>query len=273
MIPPSPEHAIGVFDSGAGGLTVLRALRRRLPNERFVYFGDTAHLPYGDKSPAAVLRHATSACDVLARAPLKMLVVACNTASAIALEDLTRLLAPRPVLGVIEPGAAHAVSVARRGVALLATAATLKTGAYHAAIHHGRRDLKVIATAAPVLVALAEQGWHDGPAVAGVLTRYLDELRQQGPFDCLLLGCTHFPPFRPTLECLLGDGISIVDSAEATAERTAQLLTTTGLMRPAGPGGLSTCYVSDNPERFRQLAPLFLQEEITEVRLVPPSSG
>jgi glutamate racemase len=265
------DAPIGVFDSGAGGLTVLRALRRRLPGERFVYIGDTAHLPYGDKSPRAVRRHAHETCTILAEQGIKMLVVACNTASAVALEDLEEFFAPRPVLGVIAPGAARAASVARRTVGLLATEATLRTGAYTRALRERRDDLVVVGEAAPVLVALAEQGWHEGAAAAAVLDGYLKRLRLQAPdFDCLLLGCTHFPPFRPTLARLLGPEITIVDSAAATADEAARLLTAHGLLRRGEDGALVSCSVSDNPERFRRLAPLFLGEEVAEVSLLTP---
>ncbi len=268
------DAPIGVFDSGAGGLTVLRALRRRLPGERFLYFGDTAHLPYGDKSPRAVRLHAREACAGLAAARVKMLVVACNTASAIALDDLERLFAPRPVVGVVAPGAAQAARTARRTVGLLATEATLRTGAYTRALLERRADLAVVSEAAPVLVALAEQGWHEGPAALAVLGRYLEGLRARAPgLDCLLLGCTHFPPFRPALARLLDPGITVVDSADATAEETATVLDAKGLLRPGTDGGLTGCMVSDNAERFRRLAPLFLGEEIAEVRVVTLESG
>ena len=260
------ERPIGVFDSGAGGLTVLRALRGRLPGERFLYFGDTANLPHGDKSPWAVRRHARAACARLVAAEIKMLVVACNTASAIALDDLTRRFAPLPVLGVVAPGAARAADTARARIGLLATEATLRTGAYTRAILERRPGLSVIGEAAPVLVALAEQGWHEGPAAEACLERYLGALRARAPdADVLLLGCTHFPPFRPTLLRLLGPGITVVDSADATAEAAAALLKEKNLLRPGSDGGLVGCTVSDNAERFRRLAPLFLGEEITEI--------
>lgn len=265
------ERPVGVFDSGAGGLTVLRALRRQLPSERFLYFGDTAHLPYGDKSERAVRRHAVDAGAFLAAADIKMLVVACNTASAVALEDLGRLLAPRPVVGVIDPGASRAAALARARIGLLATEATLRTGAYLEALARRRRDIAVVTEPAPVLVALAEQGWHEGPAAEEVLRRYLTALGREGPFDCLLLGCTHFPPFRPVLEGLLGPAAVIVDSAEATARETARVLAACGLARPGGTGELLGCFVSDNAERFRRLAPLFLGEEIATVHAVSPA--
>jgi glutamate racemase len=270
---PKRELPIGVFDSGAGGLTVLRALRRRLPNERFLYFGDTAHLPYGDKSPSAIRRHAREACARLAASGVKMLVVACNTASAIALDDLVRLLAPRPVVGVVAPGAARAARAARRSVGLLATEATLRTGAYEDALHERRTDLTVVSEAAPVLVALAEQGWHEGRAAEAVLACYLEKLRIRAPdLDCLLLGCTHFPPFRPTLERLLDPSVTVVDSADATAEETEALLEAEGLRRREGLGGFLGFMVSDNAERFRRLAPLFLGENVDDVRVVESGS-
>ena len=221
--------SIGVFDSGVGGLTVLRALLERLPHEDFVYLGDTARLPYGTKSPGSIRQYSLQAARQLHARGVKCLVVACNTASATALDALTQEFAPVPVIGVLEPGAAAACRATRRGrIAVLATESTVRGGAYQAAIVRRLPDAVVTARACPLFVALAEEGWTDGPVVEGVIHRYLDDVfvpgdAADGP-DTLLLGCTHFPVLAPALARVLGPGVVIVDSAATTAPSLEQAL-------------------------------------------------
>ncbi len=266
-------HApIGIFDSGVGGLTVLDALRRLLPHEHYVYLGDTAHLPYGTKSPHWIAEEAVRVARFLDALGIKLLVVACNTASAVALPEIERALAPKPVIGVVAPGAAGALAQSPRGhIALLATEATIRTGAYPRALCTMRADVICDVQPASALVALAEEGWFEGPPAKAVLTRYLAPLfRIKTPTpDCLLLGCTHFPPFRTTLERLVPKGVSIVDSARTTAEAVDRLLTEQQLhaveRRPAMQADF---YVTDNPERFLRIASRFVDPAPDSVFLI-----
>jgi glutamate racemase len=259
---PGAGAPVGVFDSGVGGLTVLRALARALPAEEFVYLGDTARLPYGTKSPESIRRYARQAAALLAARGVKCLVVACNTASAVALEDLAREFAPLPVLGVVEPGARAACAATRSGsIAVVATESTVRGGAYEAAIHRCRPDAVVTARACPLFVALAEEGWTDGPVVEAVVHRYLDGLF--GPADArrpdtLVLGCTHFPVLAPAIGRVLGGAVTIVDSAETTARVLVEVLGQADLRRP-GPGqGRLQLLATDSAERFARVGGTFL---------------
>ncbi|HWJ05101.1 MAG TPA: glutamate racemase [Steroidobacteraceae bacterium] len=261
---PRADAPIGVFDSGVGGLTVLRALLERLPHEDFVYLGDTARLPYGTKSPGSIRQYSLQAARRLHERGVKCLVVACNTASAAALDVLTAEFAPVPVLGVLEPGAAAACRATRNErIAVLATESTVRGGAYQAAIVRRLPHAVVSAQACPLFVALAEEGWTDGPVVEGVMHRYLDDLFVAGAEathpDTLLLGCTHFPVFASTLARVLGPGIAIVDSAATTASSLAEVLASRGLCRAPGPGhGRLTLLATDGAERFARVGAVFL---------------
>jgi glutamate racemase len=258
------EAPIGVFDSGVGGLTVLRALLERLPHEDFVYLGDTARLPYGTKSAGSIRQYSLQAARKLHARGVKCLVVACNTASAIALDALTQEFAPVPVIGVLEPGAAAACRVTQRGrIAVLATESTVRGGAYQAAILRRLPQAVVTARACPLFVALAEEGWTDGPVVEGVIHRYLDGVFVEGEPerhpDTLLLGCTHFPVLAPALGRVLGPEVAIVDSAATTAAALAQVLEEGGKKAPvAAGGGHVTLLATDGAERFARVGSMFL---------------
>jgi len=247
---------IGVFDSGIGGLTVLRALRQAMPGERFVYLGDTARLPYGTKTAGTVARYALQAGGELVRRGIKCLVVACNTASSAALPALREAYAPLPVLGVIDPGAVAAVQASRTGrIGVLATEATVRSGAYERAILALRPDAQVTSVPATLFVALAEEGWIDGDVATLTARRYLAELATAaGAFDTLVLGCTHFPPFVPLLRELLPPGCVIVDSAATTAMAVRQLFAAEGLPAAPAPRLLAT----DGLERFARVGSRFL---------------
>jgi len=263
------DAPIGVFDSGMGGLTVLRALQRVLPTEEFLYLGDTARLPYGTKSPATVERYALQAGAQLVRRGVKCLVVACNTASAAALPAMQREFAPLVVVGVVEPGAAAAVAATRNGrIGVLATESTVRGGAYQRALVRLRPDAQVVAVAATLFVALAEEGWVDGDIAAAVAHRYIaplfaaDGLRP----DTLVLGCTHFPPLAAVIAREAGPAVTVVDSAATTATVLRQQLITAGLVR-ASPAAAAHFLVSDGAERFRRIGPAFLGEAIAEERI------
>jgi len=259
---------VGVFDSGVGGLTVLRALVRVLPGEDFVYLGDTARLPYGTKSAESIRRYALQAAALLRDRGVKCLVVACNTASAVALDDLAAEFAPVPVLGVVEPGAAAACAATHSGhVAVVATESTVRGGAYQSAIHRRRPDASVEARACPLFVALAEEGWTDGPVVEAVIHRYLDDLFAAGaPVhpDTLVLGCTHFPVLAPAIRRVVGERVAIVDSAETTAAALVGVLESAGLRRPTTePGGHVQLLATDSAERFARVGGTFLGRPLT----------
>jgi glutamate racemase len=259
------SRAIGIFDSGMGGLTVMRALKARLPNERFVYLGDTARLPYGTKSGETVCRYAVQAAAHLVRRHVKLVVVACNTASAVALPALEAALAPLPVVGVIEPGARAALAVSPDGpIAVIATEGTVRGGAYERAIHVLSPGTRVLQKACPLFVSLAEEGLTDGPIAELVAQRYLAPLieDQAGHPACLVLGCTHFPVLKEVIARTLGPEVRIVDSAATTAEAVAKLLAA-GKLASENPQPIGDAFLAtDAPERFARVGEIFLGARI-----------
>jgi glutamate racemase len=265
LIDARADRPIGVFDSGVGGLTVLRALRQRLPGERFVYLGDTARLPYGTKSAQSVLRYSVQAADFLGEYGIKYLVVACNTASAVAVEELRRRFAPVPVIGVIEPGAAAGCAASCTGrIAVLATEGTVRGGAYPRAITSIRPQAVVLQQACSLFVALAEEGWTEGPIVEAVGHRYLDGLFEHEPrLDTVVLGCTHFPMLAGALRAVLRPSVAIVDSAATTAGAVADDLVQRGLLNPESHPSLPRLLATDSPERFARVGSRFLGEQFT----------
>jgi len=258
---------IGVFDSGFGGLTVLRALLQRLPAANYVYLGDTARLPYGAKSQATVARYAVSSAQFLADHGSEYLVIACNTASALALDEI-RAAVPVPVLGVIETGANAARSSTRTGdVLVMATAATVESHAYAVACRE--RGLRAYEKACPLLVPLVEEGWIDHPVTEQVLEIYLNELLDESRSaglnpDTLVLGCTHYPLLRANIERKLPSHIKVIDSAEATA---AQVVSALGTASSAGTP-LRRFYATDSVQKFRNLGTRFLGQPIESVELL-----
>jgi len=257
------DAPIGVFDSGVGGLTVLRALCAALPSEHFVYLGDTARLPYGTKSAESIRRYSFQAAATLLERGIKCLVVACNTASAVAIDVLTDEFAPVPVLGVLEPGAAAACRATRSGrIAIIATESTVRGGAYQAAIARRLPSALVTARACPLFVALAEEGWIDGPIVEAVAHRYLDELfiagdEREHP-DTLVLGCTHFPVLSAAIRRVVGARTTVVDSARTTADALTAALASKGLVAPVGQQGAIELLATDGAERFARVGSTFL---------------
>lgn len=266
--------AIGVFDSGIGGITVLRALRRRLPAASFVYLGDTARLPYGTKSAATITHYALQASAILAHEAIELLVVACNTASAVALPALKQRFSAIPVMGVIEPGAAAGVAVTRnRRIGVLATEATVRGNAYGRAIAALDPAIEVHQRACALFVALAEEGWTKGAVARAAAERYLDPLlRAAAPPDTLLLGCTHFPVLHDVIADVAGPGVRIVDSAETTAAQVEALV---GPGHSGNTAGAVRFLVTDSPERFARVGSLFLGEAIApaQVSLVDLAKG
>ncbi|MEI9990741.1 MAG: glutamate racemase [Rhizomicrobium sp.] len=253
---------IGVFDSGMGGLTVMRALMARLPGESFVYLGDTARLPYGTKSADTVRRYAIQASKALVARGVKMVVIACNTAS-VSLPQVAEALAPLPVLGVIVPGAKAALAAAPEGpIAVIATEGTVRGGAYRAAIRAEGSDVPIVQQACPLFVPLAEEGLTDGPIVELAVRRYLDPLLATLPRPkCLLLGCTHYPVLTAAIARVAGDGIALVDSAATTAEAVADLIAARGLASEGGEPTLKFL-ATDAPDRFARAGEIFLGQPI-----------
>ena len=255
---------IGVFDSGIGGLTVLKALMARLPAENFVYLGDTARLPYGTKTAGTVERYALQAVDELTRRGVKAVVIACNTASAAALPALKAAHPDLPVIGVIEPGAQAAVAATNSGrIAVLATEGTVRGGAYQREILKRLPGARVTAVPATLFVALAEEGWIHGEVVTATARRYLAPLLEHAETapDVLVLGCTHFPPLAGVIQQVAGP-MRIVDSAVTTADALAQLLSVRGLATAAADSGAVHCLVTDGEERFVRVGPVFLGRAI-----------
>ncbi|MGH6866584.1 MAG: glutamate racemase [Methyloceanibacter sp.] len=256
---------IGVFDSGMGGLTVLRALAVRLPSERFIYLGDTARLPYGTKSPYTVTAYALQATRLLVTEGVKMVVIACNTASSVALKPLAAALVPVPVIGVIEPGARAGVEATRNNfIAVIATEGTVKGMAYARAITALRDDVKVVQQPCQVFVALAEEGWTDSPATRAAAEVYLGPLfAQELAPDTLVLGCTHFPVLTGAIRGIIGSSIALVDSAQTTAEAVAKALESQELGAETNGGDRSIrFFATDSPERFARVGQIFLGQPI-----------
>lgn len=265
---PTALSPIGVFDSGLGGLTVFKALARRMPGESLVYFGDTAHVPYGSKSPEAIARYSTAVARFLAGRGIKLLVVACNTSSAWALPEIRRAVKV-PVIGVIEPGARAALAATRGGrVGVIGTEATVKSGAYPKAIKALSTRTKTISQACPLFVPLVEEGWWDGDVVTSVARKYVAPLKA-ARVDALILGCTHYPYLKKTIGKAMGPRVRLIDSADETARETERVLTELRLRAPNGRLGNRMFFASDAPERFARLGKRMLGSSVKKVKLHP----
>ena len=257
---------IGIFDSGVGGLTVYRALHDRLPNEHFVYLGDTARVPYGTKSLATVERYAIENSQFLAAHGIKMLVVACNTASAVALPKI-REKTGLDVVGVIGPGGRKAVEITKCDkpkIGVIATEATVASGAYARAIERACPNASIVQSACPLFVPFAEEGWTQEAETFTIAEKYLVSMREFQP-DALVLGCTHYPILREVIQQTVGADVKLIDSGEATAEEVERLLIARGIVNPQSvTGERSLCddldhfYVTDAAERFARVAERFL---------------
>jgi glutamate racemase len=260
------ERAIGVFDSGVGGLTVFKEILRLLPEEELVYLGDTARVPYGTKSPRTVLRYALEAAAFLVEQRVKMLVVACNTASSVALSALEEHFS-LPVVGVIDPGARKAASITRnRKVGVIGTEGTIKSGAYTRAIHALNPGIEVFASSCPLFVPLVEEGWAEHPVAHLTAQEYLNPLLNQD-IDTLVLGCTHYQLLKSTLRMILGERVELVDSAEETALMVAGLLRKHKLSNLGRPGN-PRFFVTDVPTRFERVGGAFLGTSLRGVEQV-----
>jgi glutamate racemase len=260
LAPADADAPIGVFDSGVGGLTVLAALRARLPDEHYLYLGDTARLPYGTKSGETVVRYALQAADALVARGIKALVVACNTASSVALPEIAARYPGLPVVGVVEPGAEAACAATQRDhVAVIATEGTILGGAYQRAIGRLRPAVRVEALPCALFVALAEEGWVRGEVAEAVARRYLEPAFGADPPDVLVLGCTHFPLLVEPIRAAVGPAVRIVDSAATTAAAVQRELERTGRRRRSRTPLASTRFLAtDGVARFARVGSAFL---------------
>ncbi|WP_299182477.1 glutamate racemase [uncultured Neptuniibacter sp.] len=256
---------IGVFDSGVGGLTVLNALREKLPGENLIYLGDTARVPYGTKSSLSVTRYAEQAAACLIDRKIKLLVIACNTASAVAVEPLQQKYPLIPVMGVVGPGADACCAVSKnRHIGVIATESTVNNQAYQQAILKRMPDASVAAQSCSLFVALAEEGWHEGELVEQIVAKCLAPLKQiESPaIDTLVLGCTHFPALKECIGKVMGADVVLVDSAQTTAEAVREELQRSGMLNQADAGDVEFL-VTDDPQRFSRVAEHFFEGELT----------
>ncbi len=258
---------IGVFDSGIGGLTVLKEILSELPLESTVYLGDTARVPYGIRSPETVTRYSFENTRFLSSKGIKMLVVACNTVSAVSLDAIKRSL-EIPVIGVIEPGAkAAARATNSKKVGVIGTSATIRSGSYTKAIQAADPSVEVFALPCPLFVPLVEEGWTDGPIVEMTAERYLSAVREKG-VDTLVLGCTHYPLLKNVLSAVMGSGVRLIDSAIETAGEIKKTLGGMSLLNTSGGGAHREFYVTDSPDKFIEIGERFLGRKIDFIKKI-----
>ncbi len=262
------KSPIGIFDSGIGGLTVVKAIQAALPFERILYFGDTARVPYGTKSQVTVRKYAADDTAMLMRYQPKIIIVACNTVSALALDVVEKSCGHLPVTGVLKAGARLAAGVTRnKRIGVIGTQATVSSNAYGLAINQLNAEIEVFSQACPLFVPLAEEGFIDHPATKLVAAEYLSEIMQKG-IDTLVLGCTHYPILRKVIEETVGPEITIIDSADAVALGTKELLMESGLLAFTQTESTPHLLVSDLPQKFSTLYQLFMGSAMPDVELV-----
>lgn len=262
-----PKQPIGVFDSGIGGLTVVRALMERLPFENIVYFGDTARVPYGVKSVETIAHYTTQIAEFLLEKQVKVLIIACNTMAAVAAQ-VVRDMSPVPVLDVIEAGAVAAVAATRtRQIGVIGTPTTVNSNAYARAIQSMAADARIYSQACPLFVPLVEEGWLDHEVTRLTAQEYLKPVLAEH-IDTLVLGCTHYPLLKPLLQNVMGKDVKLVDSADAMATRTAALLAQQGLVNTSSASPHYEFYVTDVPVKFQTIGERFLGRSLNHVHVV-----
>jgi glutamate racemase len=265
------NRAIGVFDSGIGGLTVAAEIFRRLPHENVVYFGDTGRYPYGPRSQEIVRKFSRQNTNFLLEQGVKFIVVACNTASAMALDYIKKIY-QIPMIGVIEPGAAAAAGKTSSGrIGVIGTQGTIESSSYQKALKALDGSLKIYSRACPLFVALAEEGYINRPAARLIAEDYLKDLKRR-KIDALVLGCTHYPLLKNTISRVMGKNVRLIDSAEETARAVKEALTRLDLFNTNTRSGYRKFYVSDSPAKFRKLGERFLRKRIGRVQLVDINS-
>ena len=257
------KKGIGIFDSGVGGLTVLKKLAEKFPNEKFYYLGDTARVPYGTKSKDTVVKYALQNTKFLLSLDIKYLIIACNTASSYAVDEVRKEF-DIPVLGVIEPGVKEVLKYAEKSVGVIGTAATISSGVYQKKIKDANEDLTVYAKSCPLFVPLAEEGLFDDEITYLTAKKYLDEFI--GKIDTLLLGCTHYPLLKNTIKNVVGKNVKVIDSAESISNHINEYLQKKNSYRK-GVGELRF-FVTDSPEQFKKVGEKFLGKKIEDVQLV-----
>lgn len=257
------ENPIGIFDSGVGGLTVLKEISKLIPTENIVYLGDTARVPYGIRSAETVVKYSIECADFLFKKQIKMLVVACNTSSSVSLDVLRERL-PIPVIGVIEPGVRAALKVTKNGkIGIIGTEATVQSESYAKKIKSLNPNIEVISKACPLFVPLVEDGILEGAIAELVVERYLKDIKNSG-IDTLILGCTHYPLLKKTIQKYM-EGITLVDSAQEIAEEVKIMLSQQGLLNEKSDEGYKIFYVTDSPERFKKIGEIFLDYELNNI--------
>ncbi len=262
----SDQRPIGIFDSGIGGLTVFKEVSFRLPHENIIYLGDTARVPYGVRSPETVIRYSFECTGFLLKQNIKLLVVACNTVSAISLPEICKRV-PVPVIGVIEPGAKAAVTATKnKKIGIIGTETTIKSSAYSKAINGMSHDIEVYGFACPLFVPLVEEGWTDGVIARMVAERYLTDVRDKGA-DTLVLGCTHYPLLKDVIQEVMGR-VSLVDSGIETAVAVERLLAGKGMFAISESAGSKRFFVTDSPEKFISVGERFLETKISDIEKV-----
>ncbi|GAB6182422.1 glutamate racemase [Thermodesulfovibrio hydrogeniphilus] len=260
------KKPIGIFDSGVGGLTVLKEISKLLPDEDIIYLGDTARVPYGIRSSETVIRYSIECANFLYKKGIKMLVVACNTSSSVSLDTLEKQL-PIPVIGVIEPGVMAALKATKNGkIGVIGTEATIRSKAYEKKIKEKSQSFEVLSKPCPLFVPLVEEGILEGPIADLVIERYLKELKESS-IDTLILGCTHYPLLKNSIHKYM-EQINLVDSAEEAARTVREILTEKNLLNTTNKSRSIKFYVTDDPERFRKIAEIFLNYEIEEIKKV-----
>lgn len=265
------EDPIGVFDSGIGGLTVVREIISLMPHENIVYFGDTARVPYGNKSAEVVRQYAAQDVKFLLSKNVKMIVVACNTASAVAL-DVVRAISPVPTIGVIQPTAAEAINhIKSKGIGVIGTLSTINSCAYTSELKKNNKKIPIFSRACPLFVPLAEEGLFDHPATEILAREYLSDF--VGKIDVLILGCTHYPLLKKPISNVLGKDVVLIDAGEATAKAVKDSLGNRGLLNQSTTKPLYKFYVSDFPQKFNEIAENFLGRKLENVSKVHISSN
>jgi glutamate racemase len=260
-------NPIGIFDSGVGGLTVAKKIFELLPYENIIYFGDTARYPYGPRSKEIVKKFSFQNVNFLLSQKVKFIVVACNTASALALEELRKSY-DIPMIGVVEPGASAAVKATRNGkIGVIGTVGTIHSGAYQKAIHRLASQLKVYAIPCPLFVSLAEEGYINKKATRLISQEYLNPLVKKG-VDTLVLGCTHYPLLKNVISQTIGEKVKLIDSAEEIAKEVKNFLKRRGILKTTNGKAFRTFYVSDIPDRFIEVGERFLRGKITKVKRI-----
>jgi glutamate racemase len=261
------NRPIGIFDSGIGGLTVLKELIRELPNESTVYLGDTARVPYGSRSAETVVRYSLECMGFLIKRNIKLLVIACNTSSAISIWAV-RKESPVPVIGVIGPGAMAAIKAsAKQKIGVIGTETTIKSQTYLNAMKRLDSEVSIVSAPCPLFVPLVEEGWVDGKIATLVAEKYLNDLKNKG-IDTLLLGCTHYPLLKDTLSKVMGEGVTLVDSAIETAKKVKRVLSKSQMENSGKKKPQREFFVTDSPEKFVKVGEKFLGQPIEQIEKI-----